>query len=133
MCMCTTKCQLIVYFGTSANAMNSVDTRKQSQVVLNKMSRTCDVVKQGSNNVNTSEHDCVDATHVNSFAVLCLDSYEDEGDSLDFVRVNDPDVFCTVSGFQGGESVGMHNKFGKKLSNCVKKSPVKVSECQSVT
>ena len=31
----------------------------------------------------------------------CVDSFEDEGDSLDFDTVNHPDAFCTVRGFQG--------------------------------
>ena len=93
------------------------------------MSRTSDPMKQGSNNVNTSKQDCVDVTHANRFAVLCVDNSEDEGDSLDLDTVNGPDVSCTVRGFQGGQSVGIHNKLGEKLSNFVKTSPVKVLEC----
>ena len=67
------------------------------------------VVKLSNNSGNSSEHDCVDITHVNHFAVLCVDSSEDEGDSLDFEMVNGPDTSCTVRELQGGESVEMHS------------------------
>ena len=115
----------------SVSSKNNIETSEQKHVGFNKVSRTVVVMKLNNNNVNTSEEDCVDITHVNHFAVLCVDSSEDEGDSLDFDTVTDPDASCTVRGFQGGESVGMHSKLGKKLSNFVKKSPVNVSECQS--
>ena len=92
------------------------------------MSHTGVVMKLSNNNVNSSEQDCVDITHVNHSAVLvlCVDSSEDEGDSLDFEMVSGPDASCTVREFQGGESVGMHSKSGKKFSDFEK------STCQCV-
>ena len=78
---------------------NRTDVHVQDCVVLTQMSHTCDSMKQGSNNVNTSKHECMDVTHTNLFALLCVDSFEDEGDSLDFDTVKYPDVSCTVKGF----------------------------------
>ena len=104
----------------SVSSSNNIETSEQ-------MLHT-GVVRKVNNN-NTSEQDFVDIAHVNHFAVLCV---EDEGDSLDFDTVNNPDASCTVRGFQGGESVRMHDKLGKKSSNFVQNSPVHVSECQLV-
>ena len=74
------------------------------------MSRTCDSMKQCSNNVNTSKQDCIDITHTNRFAVLWVDSSQDECDSLDFNMVKYPDASCTMRGVQDGRNVGMHDK-----------------------
>ena len=75
--------------------MNSIEASKRKHVDFNKVSCTGDVVKLNNSNVNTSEQGCVDITHVNRFAILCIDSSEDEGDSLNFDTVNDPDASCT--------------------------------------
>ena len=96
----------------SVSSKNNIETSEQKYVGFNKMSHTRVVMELNNNNVNTSEQDCVDITHVYRFAVLCVDSSKDEGDSLDFDMVNNPDASCTVRGFQGGESVGMHSKLG---------------------
>ena len=71
--------------------------------------------------MNISDQDCNDFVHVNRFAVLCVDSSEDEDDSLDFDTVNTPDAFCTVRGCQGGESVGIHSNLGKIPSSFPRK------------
>ena len=110
----------------------NIETSEQKYVGFNKMPRTGVVMELNNNNVNTSEQDCVDITHVNRLAVVCIDSSEDEGDSLDFDTINNPDASCTVRGVQGGESVGMYSKLGKKFSSFVKNSPVNMLECQSV-
>ena len=69
-------------FCDSDNSMISVNTSEQDCIASTQRLHNCDSVKQGSNNVNTSEHDYVDVT--NRFAVLCVGSSEDEDDSLDF-------------------------------------------------
>ena len=117
------------YDRSNAHVQNKVSINDE-QVGFNKLSHIGDVIKQNNNNVNTSEQDCVDITHVNHFAVLCVDSSEDEGDSLDLDTVNDPDASCTVRGFQGGESVGKHSKLGKKLSDFVNNY---LSMCRNVS
>ena len=84
----------------------------------------------GTDNVNTSEQDCIDVTQSNRFAVVCVDSYED--DSLDLEMVKDPDASCMFSGPQGGQSVGLHDKLDKKSSDFVEISTVRKLECHSV-
>ena len=116
----------------SVTSQNNIENSEQNCVGLNKNSRTGVVMKLDNNDVSTSEQDCTDFTHVNRFAVLCVDSSEDEGDSLDFDTVNSSDASCTVRGCQGGESVGIHSNLGKKPSSSVKNSLLDVSECQSV-
>ena len=61
-----------VRFG-SISSKNNLETGEQKHVGFNKVSRT-GVVMKLNNNVNNSEQDCVDITHVNCFAVLCVDS-----------------------------------------------------------
>ena len=90
----------------SVNAQNIANHIEQTYVCSDINSRTNVVPKLEKNNVNSTEQDCNDFVHDNRFAVLCVDSSEDEGDSLEFDTVNNPDTFCTVKGCQGGESVG---------------------------
>ena len=49
--------------------------------------KTPNVVKQCSKVTNTNDQDCFNVTDTNRFAVLYVDSSEDEGDSLDSVTV----------------------------------------------
>ena len=64
--------------------------------------KTPNVVKQCSKVVNTNDQDCVNITDTNRFAVLYVDSSEDEGDSLDSVTVKDSILSCNVKKFQSG-------------------------------
>ena len=108
----------------SVTSKNNIKSSEQEYVGLNKSSHTGVVMELNNNNINTSEQDCINLTHFNRYAVLCVDSSEDEGDSLDFDTVNNPDASYSVRGFQGGESVGIHSKLGKKIASFVKNSEV---------
>ena len=112
---------------------NIVKNSEQKCVCSENNSRTGVILKTGRNNVNITEQDCCDFVHVNRFAVLCVYSSEDEGDSLDFDTVNTPDTFCTVRGCQGDESVGIHSNIGKIPSSFPGNLPPNVSECSGVT
>ena len=82
------------------------------------------VVKQSKKVINTSDQDCFNVTETNRFAVLYVDSSEDEGDSLDSVTVKDSVLSCNDKEFQSGRTVGMHDEIGKKISDfCVKTTP----------
>ena len=82
------------------------------------------VVKQSKKVINTSDHDCFNVIDTNRFAVLYVDSSEDEGDSLDSVTVKDSVLSCNDKKFQSGRTVGMHDEIGKKISDiCVKTTP----------
>ena len=82
--------------------------------------------------MNITKQDCNNFVHANRFAVLCVDSSEDEGGCLEFDTVNNPDTFCTVKGCQGGESVRIHTNLGKIPSSFAPNSPLNVSECPTV-
>ena len=115
----------------SVNSQNIVNHSEQKGVCSDSDTRT-NIVLKAENNVNITEQDCTDFVHANHFAVLCVDSSEDEGDSREFDTVNNPDTFCTVKGCQGGESVGIHGNLGKILSSFAENSPPpNVSECPS--
>ena len=116
----------------SVNAQNIANHIEQTYVCSDINSRTNVVPKLEKNNVNITEQDCNDFVHDNRFAVLCVDSSEDEGDSLEFDTVNNPDTFCTVKGCQGGESVGNDTYLGKIPSSFTGNSAPNVSECPNV-
>ena len=116
----------------SVIAKENIKSSEQKHVGLKKESCSGVVMNVNNSNVDISDQDYVDITHVNRFAVLCVGSSEDEGDSLDLDTVNNPNASCTVKGFQGCESVGCHSKLGKKYSDFSDKSLVHVSKCQSV-
>ena len=91
--------------------------------------KTPNVVKQCNKVVNTNDQDCFNITDTNRFAVLYVDSSEDEGDSLDSVTVKDSLPSRNVKEFQSGRTVETYAKIGKKTSDfCAKTSP-KISEC----
>ena len=76
---------------------NNIKSSEQKYVGFSRKSRTGVVMVFNNSNVNTSDQDCVD---VNRFAVLFVDSSEDEGDSLDHDTVNNPDASYTARGFR---------------------------------
>ena len=116
----------------SVNAQNIANHIEQTYVCSDITSRTNVVPKLEKNNVNITEQDCNDFVHDNRFAVLCVDSSEDEGDSLEFDTVNNPDTFCTVRGCQGGESVGNDTYLGKIPFSFTGNSAPNVSDCPNV-
>ena len=116
----------------SVNSQNIVNHSEQKCVCSDSNSRTNVVLKSEKNNVNITKQDCNNFVYANRFAVLCVDSSEDEGDSLEFDTVNNLDTFCTVKGCQGGESVRIHSNLGKIPSSFAPNSPPNVSECPSV-
>ena len=61
-------------------------------------------MNRGNNSVNTGKQDCIDFTHT-SIAVLCFDSSEDGGDSLDLDTVKDSDASWQAREVQGDQSV----------------------------
>ena len=85
-------------------------------------------VNQSNKVVNTNDQDCFNITNTNCFAVLYVDSSENEGDSLDSVMVKDSVTSHDGKEVQSGQTVEIHEKIGKIFSDFGKKSLVKGSE-----
>ena len=89
---------------------------------------TCSSVNQNHKVVNMEKQDCDIIVDTNRFAVLYVDSSEDEGDSLDSLTVKDSDASFNGKKSQSGQSVVIHGKLGKTSSNFGKKPLGETSE-----
>ena len=85
-------------------------------------------VNQNHKVVNIRNQDCDIIVDTNRFAILYVDSSEDEGDSLDSLTVKDSDASSNGKKSQSGQSVVIHGKLGKTSSNFGKKSFGETSE-----